>query len=107
MPEIDYQYQTEPHILDPYLPWSRELPESCRFKKRRNELLWIVTIAAHFLQYGFFCITYYICCISARYPDNNDWIFIGIRHAPSFNNSITLLPQKHNVCIQPIAIIPY
>lgn len=36
MPEIDYQYQTEPHILDPYLPWSGELPESCRIQKKKK-----------------------------------------------------------------------
>jgi len=34
MPEIDYQYQNDPSILDPYLPWSRELPEYCRIQKK-------------------------------------------------------------------------
>ena len=36
MPEIDYQYQNEPSILDPYLPWSRELPEYCRIQKKKK-----------------------------------------------------------------------
>ncbi len=36
MPEIDYQYQNDPNILDPYLPWSSELPESCRIQKKKK-----------------------------------------------------------------------
>ena len=36
MPGIDYQYQKDPSILDKYLPWSKELPESCRIQKRKR-----------------------------------------------------------------------
>ena len=36
MPEIDCQHQTDPNILDPYLPWSRELPEYCRIQKKKK-----------------------------------------------------------------------
>ena len=36
MPEIDYQYQNDPSILDPYLPWSRDLPEYCRIQKKKK-----------------------------------------------------------------------
>ena len=36
MPEIDYQYQNDPSILDPYLPWSRDLPEYCGIQKKKK-----------------------------------------------------------------------
>lgn len=36
MPGLEYRYQNAPSMLDPYLPWSMELPESCRMKKKRR-----------------------------------------------------------------------